>query len=1462
MSKCPTIREALRSRKAAGWTKPALKALREYMEAKSGQALHPLATLGKISWGVSDKVPDGRYSMGIETTFSNDVEYAQGEYLTRVVNQDDLITLQVSKPVSTVEQAKIALKAADPSLDVAKATTYAELRKELMAAGYDAIVTREQKLIVADDTKVTMDTIPVYGEVSPEIMTVGFDIPRVAMGLDIDSEIDLTRPVDAVKLRYGNTLPVVRRGESHPRNETILEVEVGNNTITVYTPQGRYIFRHGNDESMPTKHGYYVTVSGMGSLSYDINQYDGYVLGSAEGEVISGDLVEDVHGKTASMVEFMKKLNEISGAKADTEFLQYLENLITHMDETFFTEMKTYLDTKANDTRGEVVRESGVPSPEDSIRVQIDTMQHAGNDQSGAEVYAHEVVHAYTIWALESIGSKADDMRRRLRDLRTKTRDALNKKYNGEGWKVFMPDESIDAKLEERAAKDAWKYVFDNSSKNATAEFLAYMTTNPQLVRAAKELQVKEEGQTKRRTIFQWLTDIMEVIADVITGRIRVFNKSANIQEEVLDLMYNLGKINNKAQVKINENESALNRIAKWFDSIDEATGNKVAEYWNKKTRKLMLNYKPMPVGKGRWAMAKWFVRYVPTIMTNKELRPTMVIVLKMLGLDTTGIVQNILRDFQSSDDLKVAIHEQMRLAGKIDRIREALVKSYSEAIDAGFSEKLTTEQKEAITEVIIDTDMQSIWEEYTTEEIAEMLENEAVLEKNIETAISQLQQVNPRQANWNTAQAKSLGYFMVTGLGHKAQNVNAENIARGVMQFDDRRTPLEGEVAAIDKVATLTALKHANVYGKKRVAKLVRSETKGMQNVINQHKYFVDASRKELFDGSEKLMMKGYSKEIFNDSIAIEVAPAANEVEMRQKGYVKIKDFKVDETIGPQRMALYKSEAFNRQEYYRATVKLTGTGRRGTSMMQVAMDNYGTKGMHVARMAKKRADIERKKIVLKMEKGEFDPNEVTYGAVPAVDTGGNVIDYRYMMSKKDKKKVLEQDTDVAKVMGRSIGTIYDRVSTEEHNENVLKLILDDQDVNYVEGEVLGNNGYTYIEIGAKADNKKGREIWKMLPSAMQKSIQNKGYQKIAVREDMVEEYFGFRQWSAANMGVMKFFPEIVRTAVKLLEEMWMSVVAVAKVDILIRMPFVMIGNIVNNIVYGIQTGSGPREIIKLYTTQMRNIMAYMKDHKKLVDLEAAKNAGNINNKDLAEMESLRSSLEENPIHELFEVGIYESIVEDLNEGEAKEKGILNAWVQEKAKNAPDWARTSWDWFTLNRNTAWYRNMEMMLRMGDLVGQAVENEKRKIVDNKKLTEMELSMRKDGVPAQKIAQVVNKEKKRLDSKRLAELNEEFIFYSAPASANEEYMNRMGLVMFTKFYKRYQKVVMKSAINRPLRTLLLTGVDQFLFDDALETPVDQLAFVKMVDGRALSMFQHPLNLLHLNTPIGLRAAMGTL
>ena len=1452
-----------------GWSVPALRAMKEYLVAarKESVAIPHRAQWGKINWNVSDKVPSEQGGLGIRLSTREEVEGDSGQYLTRVVNTADNVVIDVPK-VDTVEQLVRDLYRIDATVDVRKARTYEEVRAALINSGYDMVRTANGELYALNGAKIEVASKQVFGEVTEEDMDTGYPLASSTIRANRVEELDTRVPAEVLKETYGNRLPLQWENSDGPvQFVEIMGADKTDNELKVYTEIGIIRFpvkrpdgKVSMNKSVNTIRGKYAVVNGIGQIAYDMDNYSGMRFGSKEGTA-EGSVDNDAHGDTAKMIGLMKELNEISGKKDTKEHIKYLEELIGSMDEKFFTAMKTYLDTNAEETRGQVTTEDIVPTPgKDRIDIQISRKQHAGNDQSGAEVYAHEIVHAYTIWALNAVSSEADVVRRKLRHLRDVAMESLKKKHNGEGWRTFMPKDSIDVVLEEKNAKEAWKYVFENDSKNSLAEFTAYMTTNPALVAEGKKINVVEEKVGK--SLFERLSEVLTLVMDVLSGKFRWGARNNSVHAEAMELIHQLGRINNNAQVKVNESKSAINRLAEWFDQQDQNLGEKLVKYWDKQTKNMELKYRPMPRNGNKIDMAKWLARYLPLLLMSKNMRPIASGMLKMMGMSSTGIVQNIMRDLWSTDELKQSIHELMRAAGKVDRVREAIAASFRDSIVAGFKVKLTSEQEAALTRVVLDTDMQSIWGEYSKEELVGMLKDEKKLEKAIEEAISQLEKVNPGQANWNVNQATALGYFMATGKGNDALNMNADNIARGTLQFDDRREPMDGEVKAIDKVATLVSLKHSDKYNRRRVAKLVEEEGKGVENLIKHAKLFVEQSKDELFGGNPRLMIKGYSREIFNDTIAIEVAPANSEAEMEAKGYKKVRDLGADPAMGPIEMALYRSSDFNRQEYYRATTKLTGIGRRGTSLTQVALNNYGTSGLHRAKMAKKRADIERKKLVIEMERGRVDAEKVAGRRAPVVDENGNVVDYRYMMDKKGKETVLEQDLSVSKVMGRSMASIYDRVSTEEHNNEVLKLILDDMDVNYNPNSMVGMNGYAYTVIGPKAETKRGREIWKMLPGPMRRSIEKEGRDSIAVREDMIEEYFGFRHWSAADNKIVKYFPHLIRTAIKVLEEMWQSVVAVAKVDILIRMPFVMIGNLVNNMIYGIQTGSSPVQIIKMYVAQMNNIREYTRKHKELQDLEAAERAGNVLKKDLGRMASLRTSLEENPVHELMESGIYESVVEDLNEREAKEKGLLNKYIAEKSKNAPEWAKTGWNWFTLNNQTAWYQNMEIMLRMGDLVGQAVENEKRKVINDKKMGEIKRKMKEEGRSDKYISTKMAEVRREMDRKRLSELSEEFIYYSAPASALEEYANRMGLVMFTKFYKRYQKVLVKSAINRPLRTLLVLGVDHFMFDDGLETPIDQFVIDKMIDGRGLSMFQNPLNLVHLNTPIGLRFAMGTL
>jgi hypothetical protein len=657
-------------------------------------------------------------------------------------------------------------------------------------------------------------------------------------------------------------------------------------------------------------------------------------------------------------------------------------------------------------------------------------------------------------------------------------------------------------------------------------------------------------------------------------------------------------------------------------------------------------------------------------------------------------------------------------------------------------------------------------------------------------------------------------------------------------------------EIDLIDRLATLEALAYTDSYSKAVVARLIDMESKGVLNILKTHEGFVKNSKELVFQKSDVNMIKGYSKEIFNDSISIKVAPADKQQIMKKQGYEKISDIKENEVLNLPKMAIYKSKTFNRQEYYRTATRLTAMTKRGTTISEVVAGLNSNTHSYINKIT---LDTRRTKLATEMLGKQIDIEKISSNKAPLINDNGEVVDYRFLMSKTNKKKVLEQDIAVSKVLGRSVASIADKASTIEHNNKVLDILLEDMKENYIKGHITGRNGHEYIVVSATAPTKQGREIWKLLPSTMRKEIRRKtGKDMIAVRRDMILHYFGFRHWTLANAKFIKELPMAMRTAIKALEQLWQAIVSIAKIDILIRVPMVVIGNLMSNFIFGIMTGTGPLELAKMYVEQARNIREYITKHKEYTRLLEIKKAGNVLNEDLSAIPRLKADLEANPIHELMEAGIYESIVEDLSEEDIKTNNVIGKYIQNKTKNLPQSVKTVWNWMTLNEHTLWYKNMDMLLRMGDLLGQAVENEKLKVIDNKKLLIYRKELTKAGVARKQIEQLMASRKARLDKERLEQISDDFIFYSKPASVAEEYANRMGLVMFTKYAKRIQRIISKTALDHPLRSLLVALTDNYIFDDKLETIMDQ----SILDRNWYNIGVNPISLVERTIPIAIR------
>ena len=1447
MKKCKLAAEVMKEAKQIGLSTVEQAMMRELLKAKKeGKFDASVDAEGKVNWHVTTEnwqVAGLRSKLGLgllvgsrehAKKWHKDLPKRKKVYLHKVENISKLNTLDIGDV--DLEDVQAVQEAVQEKTGI-EASGVEELREELLAVGYDGIATDGDSMLVMDTGKIDDSRIEIgYAK---ELLESDFEAETKEYYEDI---------VDNAPT-YANTLYEVFRGQlplrfNGARTVTwakIQRVQVDMDTMetTVVTSRGTYTFAQGQDRSKDTKTGKYVVVDGLGHTTNGfisreheqarVNEYLESLASTEDGLHVKFEDENEVnaHGNTKKMQKLLEQLNEVDANPVDAKYLEQLKELVGGMKSEFFTQMKTYIQTGAESV--------GRITP-DRISVQVSNVyKMAGNTMSAAEVYAHELVHAYTMFGLRD-KERSTKIRRELRYLR----ETLAKEVN---WTVFLPKESVDYQREAENAKKMWKYVFENDTQEGIDEFIAHVLTNPMLSEKAKTVLVREEKV--KNTLFDRLTELFGVILDLLRGRYDWSSRDKNVYEEVHALAHRLGEINNKALVARNEKQSATKQIVKWFNGVEKKVSDKLKETIAGIADKAELS--ELPTNATNLQYAKWLVQNMAVLITKPELRPTLETILTSLGMKPEGLVQNVLRDFREPDQLERWLDKMNMLAGRIDSARKAMIMAVAENVQKGFSRKLTTEEEELLTEVLVDNDVQSLLEEYTLEEIGQLLADEEKVYAEISKIKSKLKSVNPKMYNWFTNQARGLGYFMATGKANEAQSLNAQNIATGVLLVQQREATKE-EIDLIDRLATLEALAYTDVYSRKKVAKLVEEEATGVLNVLETHKGFVEASKDTVFQESTTNMVKGYSREIFNDSVDIVVKPLSKKEDMLKQGYEIVREIAADEDLGLPKMAVYKAKTFNRQEYYRTATRLTAMSKRGTSLTELT--DYTKADMYANKM---KVDTKKTKIAGKMLVQQVDVEKLATNRVPLLNDSGEIVDYRFMMSKRAKKEILEQDKAVSKVLGRSVANIADKVSTNEHNKKVLDIMLDEMQKNYIPGFLTGQDGHEYVEIGPDVRTKEGRELWRLMPKAMRLEIkQRTGHKLVAVRRDMLLHYFGFRHLTVANAGLVKQLPTALRTALKALEQLWQAVVSIAKVDILIRVPMVVIGNLVSNFMFGVMTGTGPIELAKMYVEQARNIREYMNKHKEYTRLIAVKQAGNVLKEDLSALPRLKADLEANPIHELMEAGIYESIVEDLSEEDAKTNNVIGKYLQEKTKNLPEGVKTTWNWLTLNEHTAWYKNMEMLLRMGDLLGQATENEKRKVVQKKELKKLREQLVKDGLKGAALEQRMASENARLDKERLEGISDDFIFYSKPSSAVEEYLNRMGVLMFTKYAKRIQRVISKTATDYPLRSMLVALADNSLFNDGLETIMDQ----SLVDRSWYNFGVNPLSLVERTVPIAVR------
>lgn len=1143
----------------------------------------------------------------------------------------------------------------------------------------------------------------------------------------------------------------------------------------------------------------------------------------------------DIHGNTENMIKLLDVLNAKSGIKTTDEHLNILKDLFKKMNPKFFKKMNLYIRENTTENYGII----------DATNIALGISKKESldkNRQSAAEVYAHEIVHAYTMFAIKA--AKAGDVE--ARRILVRLEYVMQEAKKNTTWEHMLGDiKKEDATASQiKDAKDMYQYIFIDA--HAEEEFIAHVLTNPIVSKHMQTLTLKEKKE--RGSIFQIIKNMFDYLSGILIGDYKFNSKNKNLHKATEELAFLFAYYNNKAVVNAERKENGIQKLTDAFNKLDTE-----ASFALKKFAEMVLpkvEFKKMP--KDKLGQAKFIAEVFAKSIIDPAHRKALMLLLDRIGaINASGSIASIIRDMTEQDDTSQAIDWLQVQADKIDQLKMNMAAVVTDNVTKAYAKTLTEEEETALTNVLLDTDMQSISSKFTKEKLIEILEDKNKLMKSIHKVREDLKKMDQKHYGWNVNQAMGLGYYLATGKAHYGQMLNAFNIARGVGSAELYKTNSK-IIDKIDTLATLEALLHVKNADKKIVVELMKTEWEGIDTTLKTAKALHKESMETILKGQESFAIKGYSKELFDEQINIEVAPVDAEKEMKAKGFKKIQDLKQHTLVNTKtKYALYASNSFQTRQWNRAAVRLTKNHTRGTSLKDIwyAEDTMYTHKKY--NINKLQIDNKRFEMVKAMNDRVFDVKDVEYGLSPVIDMHGNVMGYRYMMEKEVKEKLLKQNKKITEILGSTKATLIDKQHSKTHDEKVLNFIKEDVKENYVQGRDVGKNGIPYILISPDSDNVEIQEIWNIMPEEFKAEALRSKEKGLPIRKDMLHNYFGYRDLTIVETPWLKdHMPQMLKNAILIAETLWKEFIKIVKIDILIKMPFVLVGNIMSNMVYAINTGSTPIEVLKLYTDSTRDVRHYLAKHRELVRLQELVQIKKATKTDEEQILILQKQLKASPIHELYELGVYQAIVEDVNKEELSSKNKIKQMYKKKTEKAPKIIKNGLNWLFLTEETGYYKFATEVLQMSDLIARDVENRKMKIKIERQMNGKESlplwyvehlekadkgyglflgTLHKNESPNRKMdAKEKAYFKKIATSYKNSQILNNFVNYNKVSGPMEEYLNKIGFIMFTKYAKRIQKVITQTGVTHPLKSLGILLFDSFIWN--MDTIHDQQLFLK--------------------------------
>ena len=1111
------------------------------------------------------------------------------------------------------------------------------------------------------------------------------------------------------------------------------------------------------------------------------NEYNDQSDSAKYKTILDGEYIND----TTKLNEVMDKLVEMDAVGENEAHLKYLKDFVSDITSTL-NKVIPDMAIKIEENSGAIINEGKIDVKKNTgiyLSVAKDRPLLSGT-KSAAEVFSHELGHSAISYALESNGIGVGDIKTRLQEFRRQAMKHITPE-------MLMSDVVINRQAEERQAQAIWNYINGNME-----EFLVYAMTNEKVMNALKDVDMKRaKSELKGMTLFDKIVELLQRLLETITGLKK--GSDINLAGDVLamKLFKELSEANNVALKRLDE--GVIGQLTTKIDDIQD----KFTTWTSKgedRAKNIAMSTKPDQTAP-RWKQARWIATNWYQLLTNPELTGVLGQIMNVFGMKPEGTVQTLTRHFKDIDQYGEKWQKMMLAALQVDKFREDQTSNISNLISAGFEQKLNNEDKKALYGTVLKADIGEISDVMEISELVKVLEDDNVTETHI-VALRQLIQdksKNEREAKYYIYQAKELGEYMMTGKAKRVQHINANQISK--MAGTKYQHHGDGEIEAyIDRLATLEAIRNVDETSRQRTADIIKEDEDGFKNMVKLAK--AGATKRKNNVGHR--YKKGYVRETLDDFKTTKIAAVKDKDKMARDGYIlKEKLGKASYDVSSDEMAIYINPIHHQQNMNRSSIRFTDDRDGGTGMYEVALKSGDEFPVKTARESMKRARRELERDVEDIMDGKTSRATRDDNLARGVyDEGGRLIDMRYEIGTDFKINEMGLNMNASEATGRIWSHETDVAESEALNTIAFNEMVEDMRENYT-GYNTGKNEQLYVKVSKYSKDKTVKAIYDALPNNLKDKINgmeevdsdgNVVYRKgLHVRRDMLLDIFGVRDLSLIDAAGIRMMPRAIKTALKIVEEIWKEIVAISKIDIIIRTPAVLIGNIISNLMYSVQMGHSPVAIAKLQLEGLRAINEYTRMSAESIKLNAKIEAGVATKAEEKKLERILADMKDNAAHELIEAGLYQPIVEDANLEDMKSSSRIANWVSDKTDGSPEAVKMAANWTFITEKTWLFQAMMHATQKSDFVARYAQyNLEQERGKRRFYTKYDRRMNAD-------------EEQAMKDRLMVDIREAFINYTKPDSALVQYINDMGFAMFTKYAWRIQKVIKDGVAKRPVR-----------------------------------------------------------